>query len=596
MYDINAYIVVIDFETLNKDKGDCRNKDNRIVTTVWKRYYQGRLVGTHKVRGGEYELGELVEDCDMADFVVAHNTRFEIGWLRRCGLDVSKVLFFCTQIGEYVLLGNRKKSLKLDAIAQRRGVGGKLSYISKLIQAGVCPSELDPRHLEMYCEQDVSLTWEVFKQQMEELNELELLPVTYTRNIATPVLVDIESRGMHLDKERVLRVAEEYETKYRESSQQLERYAGGVNFNSPKQVGNLLYDRLGFSELKDRRGNTLRTEKDARKTDVTTIAALKANTKQQRKFLTLLKEHSRLEAALSKNLRFFRAIVEEREECIFYANLNQTVTKTHRLSSTGKPATLAAFPKPKGCQFQNIPREFKLLFSPRIRGWKEGEADAAQLEFRSAVFQGQDEQGIEDIRNGVDVHQRTADTLTDAGEQTTRQDAKSRTFKPLYGGDSGTRAEREYFKAFKERYKGITKTQGSWKDIVESTKRLRIASGLIFYWPDTKWEGSAYRPYLRNTTSICNFPVQSFATADIIPIWVVMVWKELHERGLQSYIINTIHDSIIMEIHPDEVDEVKHIVEVVARDKVLEYLLRVYDVDFNVPLEFEFSSGNYWKE
>jgi DNA polymerase I-like protein with 3'-5' exonuclease and polymerase domains len=395
----------------------------------------------------------------------------------------------------------------------------------------------------------------------------------------------------------VIKANLEYEELYAKNEQALFKYTKGVNLNSPKQVADLLYGGLGFNELKDRRGNPLRSTAGNRRTDLQTISQLKATNKSQREFLKIFAERSKLNAALTKNLRFFRAVVSETDDGIFYANLNQTVTKTHRLSSTGKSVVFKAFNgKSKGIQFQNIPRGFKPLFSARNEGWLIGEIDAAQLEFRVAAFLGQDTQAMEDIKGGVDVHQFTAETLTRAGESTNRQDAKSRTFKPLYGGLSGTSAERTYFESFRHKYSGITAEQERWKTRVEKTKKLRIPSGLIFYWPDTKWEGSDKKPYLRNTTSICNFPVQSLATADIIPIAVVSLYNMLKEQEMRSFIVNTIHDSVIMEVHPDEVEGVERLAEVAFDYSVTSYLKEVYNIDWNVPLEIEAKFGSYWNE
>jgi DNA polymerase I-like protein with 3'-5' exonuclease and polymerase domains len=401
---------------------------------------------------------------------------------------------------------------------------------------------------------------------------------------------------MHLDKQRVYDAYREYDRKFRIAEQALSEFAGGINFNSPKQVAELLYDRLGFSELTDRRGNALRTKGDARKTDSETIVQLKANTKHQREFLALLKERNELEAALSKNLRFFMAVVDETEDSLFYAHINQTITQTHRFSSTGKKVKFKAFDKAKGAQIQNIDRDFKPLFSPRHEGWKIGEGDAAQLEFRVAAFLGQDERAIHDILAKVDVHSFTSQTLTDAGQPTDRQNAKKHTFKPLYGGSSGTKAEQTYYEAFKSKYPGIVDAQEEWKTTVEKTKQLTTATGLIFYWPDTKWEGSAKRPYLKNTTSICNFPVQSLATADIVPVALVICWYMMRAKGMKSFVINTIHDSVVAEVAPGEEEEFKECIEYSFTEGVVNYLKVVYNIDFNVPLETETAVKSFWGE
>lgn len=585
--------VVIDFETTNIDKGDPRNSYNRIISCSIDVYENGTVI---KYYFKENEIvPETIRDiCYSVDYCVAHNAKFEIGWLARLGLDITRIYFFCTMISEYVLAGNRKWNLSLDGIAEKRLKQKKTSLVNLLIKSGVCPSEIPVPLLEKYCKMDTELTNKIFLQQWEELSESNLLNVMWTRCIATPALVDIEQAGMHLDRERVLEENRKYEREYDEISKELSEFAGDVNFNSPKQVAELLYDRLGFSELKDRRGNTLRTDKDGRKTDTATIAALKANNKSQRRFVELYKRRSKVEAALSKNLRFFRAVVTETDDCIFYGNLNQTVTQTHRLSSTGTPVAFKLFDgKRKGIQLQNSPREFKVLYSSRNEGWKIGEIDAAQLEFRVAAFLGQDERAIYDILHGVDVHATTATVLTDAGEPTDRQDAKSRTFKPLYGGLSGTEAERAYFSHFREKYSGITTEQERWKDEVLKTGKLITVTGLIFYWPGTKVSRSGY---VDNTTSICNFPVQSFATADIIPIAVSIKWRIMKALVLESFIVNTIHDSVIEEIHPDEVEIIKEIGTLSFVSGVVDYLKSIYNINFNVPLSVETKIGDYWNE
>lgn len=588
--------VVFDFETTNIDFGDCRDPDNFIVNVGYIWYKDGVVVDEGVLRGNEIELAHspFADAIEGADLCVAHNAKFEYGWLRRMGIDISNILFFCTQIAEYVIAGNRPWRLSLDKIAQRRLGDHKDSLVSLMIKSGINPADIPAEYLDRYCMQDVRLTHEIFKLQKEELLNLNLMGVMYTRMVFTPVIVDIESRGMHLDKDSVIEETIKHEQQLREIDSQLEAIAGGVNWNSPKQVAELLYERLGFDELKDRRGVPIRTEADGRKTDSATIAKLKANNLSQRRFLGIFKERSKVNAALVKNLRFFRGVVEETDDCIFYANLNQTVTKTHRLSSTSKSVKFSMFDKAKGVQMQNIPREFKKLFTAREKGWGIGEVDGAQLEFRVAVFLGQDQKGIDDIVSGTDVHQFTADTLTRAGQETSRQDAKSRTFKPLYGGESGTKAEREYFKAFKEKYGGITNTQERWKDEVERKKMLVTATGLRFYWPDTRWEGTARNPYLRNTTSICNFPVQSFATADIIPISVTILHYLMQLHNLRSFIVNTIHDSSIMEVHPNEVVKLADLAEWSFNQGTKLFLKEVYDIDFNVPLESEPKIGSYW--
>lgn len=571
--------VVTDVETTNIDYGDPNNKDNALIYSSTIHSFGA----TKSVLGSEYKQVEWVDSCETADFIVAHNAKFELGWLKRCGAKADRMLVFDTMIAEYVLLGNRPAPLDLDSVCQRRGIGGKASYVSQLIKGGYPPDDIPLSWLTEYCDQDVRITHELFRQQLAELTERGLLPVFFTRCIFTPVLMEIEARGMQLDQARVEEEYLQTHKKFLEVDRELTEFTGGINPNSPKQVAEFLYDSLGFSELRDRKGDPLRTAAGGRKTDEATITSLKAGNKQQRRFIELYKERNSLDTSLSKYLTKFKECCEN-DNGILTANFNQCRTRTHRLSSSGKKYKI---------QFQNFDRDYKPLFRARKEGWYVGEGDGAQLEFRVAAFLGQDARAIEDIGNRFDVHSFTAATLTDAGQQTDRQGAKSHTFKPLYGGSSGTEAEQRYYQAFKDKYPGITGAQEQWKQEVLKTKQLRTATGLIFHWPDTVVTRSGY---ITNTTSICNYPVQMLATADIIPIAVTYLYHRMVAAELQSFLVNTIHDSAISEVHPDERDVMKELYVKTFTDDVYSYLKKMYGIDFNVPLEADVKFTTYWGE
>lgn len=90
--------------------------------------------------------------------------------------------------------------------------------------------------------------------------------------------------------------------------------------------------------------------------------------------------------------------------------------------------------------------------------------------------------------------------------------------------------------------------------------------------------------------------MQGFATADIIPIALTYMWHAMNDAGLRSFIVNTIHDSVVMEIHPEEVDQVREIGVKCFTECVYTYLKLVYNIDFNVPLGTGFKAGKYWTE
>lgn len=416
-YESNSF-VVLDFETTNTNKGSALSPDNRVVLAVWNSP-QGHCRKTNVQWGNEYDLASLVSDIEQADFLVCHNAKFELQWLARAGLDLSKVRVFDTLIAEYVLNGGITVPLGLGSVASNYGLSTKEPYVDRCIRGGVCPSEIPRSLLERRCIYDVNVTHEVFLKQRQKLIETGQLNVLWTRCILTPVLADIEKNGMALSAERVNAVYEETLLEYNEVHRQLIDYTGGINLNSPKQRAEFIYETLGISELSVR-GKPLRTGSDGRKTDQDTILKLRGKNKKQKDFLTLYAKYANLNAKLTKSLNTYKNCVDNGD--LLLAQFNQTRTKTQRLSSSGLEYSI---------QFQNQPREFKPLFCARNPDWNVAEIDGAQLEFRVAAFLGQDSRAMTDIINGFDVHSYTAQVMTEAGQDTSRQDAKAHTFKPL---------------------------------------------------------------------------------------------------------------------------------------------------------------------
>lgn len=566
---------VLDLETTNKLFGDPRIEDNRLLLTVVKERKSACMYRW----GNVYEIHDVIDYLYSFDFLVGHNIKFDLKWLAKAGLDLRKVLVYDTLIGEYVRYGNRRVELNLGATSVRYGGPSKMPYIDLCIKNGICPSELDKDLVLSRCALDVEQTELVFLQQREYLSSMNQLPVQYTRCILTPVLADIETKGMALDHEEVYKLHAAADTEFKALSLEMDEFTGGINPKSPKQVGEFLYDVLGFDELiHPRSRKPLRTEKGGRLTDSDSLGKLVPRTAKQRTFVTLKKRQSLLSAELDKALSKFKECCDNNH--YLYAQFNQCNTQTHRLSSSGTEYKV---------QFQNLARKNKPLFVPKNDGWLMAEVDGAQLEFRVAAFLGQDETGNYDIDQGSDVHAFTASVITAAGQPTTRQDAKEHTFKPLFGGESGTNAEIAYYKAFREKYVGINSAQESWRDDVLKYKQLKTITGLRFFWPDTKITSTGY---ITNTTAIFNYPIQSLATADIIPIAVTHMWHRM--KDMKSYLVNTVHDSIIAELCPYEVELFSRQAVKAFTEDTYEYLWQVYGIDFNTTLGVGIKIGPKW--
>tara|TARA_R110000868_G_scaffold142853_2_gene360401 strand:- start:1718 stop:2473 length:756 start_codon:yes stop_codon:yes gene_type:complete len=243
---------------------------------------------------------------------------------------------------------------------------------------------------------------------------------------------------------------------------------------------------------------------------------------------------------------------------------------------------------------QNMPRggtfPVKRVFVSR---WKSGrilEADFAQLEFRVAAFLSQDKVAMQEIATGFDVHAYTAKVITDAGQPTTRQVAKGHTFAPLFGasGWGRSKAEAEYYKHFNDKYQGIAKWHSKLGDEAVDDGKITTPSGRQYAFPDVIRRQSGQPTHF---TMIKNYPVQGFATGDIVPIVFLEMDKRL--EPLNSCIVNSVHDSIVVDVHPHEKDDVIQIITDMNNNlnKIIE---EAYNVKMNVPMLLEAKIGSNW--
>lgn len=568
-------ILTLDFEATNLPDGPI-NPDNRLLLAVYS--YDGRVY--HKW-GSEYEQGHLVSLVQKCSMLVAHYAKYELQWLKRCGVDVVPCMVYDTMIGEVVLHANdnRYRDLSLEAMAIRYNTHKKEGYINKLMKAGVCPSEMPPKWLHRRCLMDVMSTIDIFNAQRRQLNETNAWHVMSTRMRTTKVLADIEWNGMCPDKDSVIDEHRSISMQRDVLKKELDQITGGINLNSPPQTAEFLYDILKFDEIKGRDGRPVRTPTNRRKADDATISALKAKTKQQSDFIKLYREYKGLATRLSKILNPLAKCAGADD--ILRFSFKQTTAVTQRLSSAGGKY---------GIQGQNIPRIYKKLFKPRHLGWYIVEVDESQLEFRVAVHQANDSTGKRDIREKVDIHSISAKHLG-----VTRQEAKEFTFKPLYGGTSGTKKQQAYFEHFLCRYSAIKNKQERDQSEVLATKKLTLETGLVLYFPNARMD---HRGDLDHVTrrAVCNYPVQNFASAEILAIALIALWEELKRRSMQSFIINTIHDSIILEVHPDELNDIIELCKWSCVDAVYDRLYEIYGIRFKTDLACEVKHGPRWSE
>ena len=246
---------------------------------------------------------------------------------------------------------------------------------------------------------------------------------------------------------------------------------------------------------------------------------------------------------------------------------------------------------------QNMPRggtfPIKRVFKSR---WVDGhiiEADFAQLEFRTAAFLGDDETAKEEINAGFDVHSYTAEVITKYGQATTRQEAKAHTFAPLFGatGFGRTAAEAAYYKQFTQKYYGIAGWHTELANEVMSTGMVTTLTGRQFKFPDVQRKSNGA---ITHFTAVKNYPVQSIST-DVVQLTLLSVEKILTREKLKSMIVNSVHDSIVIDVYPNEESIVLACIAQ-AEQQLRTSFLHSFEVDFTVPLVIECKIGKNWME
>ena len=254
----------------------------------------------------------------------------------------------------------------------------------------------------------------------------------------------------------------------------------------------------------------------------------------------------------------------------------QCVTATGRLSS-------------RNPNFQNMPRgntfEIRKVVESRFEGGSIIEGDYSQLEFRVAGFLAKDSQAYIDVKEGTDVHSFTASIIG-----CSRQEAKAHTFKPLYGGTTGTPAQQEYYRTFKDKYANVTEWHEELQREAVEKRVISLPSGRQYAFPDARWTNYGTATH---RTSICNYPVQGFATADLLPAALVSLQKKVSDAGIKSVICNTVHDSIVMDAHPDEFDTCVELMKDAMLSLPFETMRR-YGVAYDMPVGIEIKAGKNW--
>ena len=328
------------------------------------------------------------------------------------------------------------------------------------------------------------------------------------------------------------------------------------------------------------------------KTDKHTLNSLipQAQRKGNNIAVEFLQKTSRLNALSTYLDSFIKGIKTwVKPDGILHPEFSQVTTATGRLSSQNP-------------NFQNIPKrgnfELRKALVSRFENGSLLEADFSGLEWRVAADLSRCKTAMDDIINGKDIHRQTASIVyqkpMDKVTSEERTKSKAISFSPLYGA-KGNNAEphiKRYYDDFYQIYTGIKRWHKELTDTVLKTTLVTTPSGREFSFPKVK--------RLRNGgvtghTKILNFPCQSFATADLVPLACYRAYTKFKEENLKSKLVLTVHDSIVVDVYPTEIDKVKEILTW-AMSGLDEELVNRFKYQFALPLDIEMSIGKNWME
>lgn len=366
------------------------------------------------------------------------------------------------------------------------------------------------------------------------------------------VLADMEATGIKVDKEALLAYQKRLETQMDGMEEEIYALAGEkFNVNSPKQLGVILFEKLGLKGGKKT------------KTGYSTAAEVLEKLRTEHPIVEHILNYRQLAKLKSTYADGLLAVMDPMTEKI-YSTFNQTITATGRISST-EP------------NLQNIPvrlelgRELRKVFIPENAEYCFLDADYSQIELRVLAHISGDETLIHAFRHDQDIHRLTASQVFhvpfDEVTPLQRSNAKAVNFGIVYGigafslsQDLGiTRKEAEaYINAYFAKYPKI-------KTYMDETIRTAAEEGYV----STLWHRRRAMPELQSGNFIqrsfgervaMNMPIQGSA-ADIIKIAMVKVHRALREGGYRSRLILQVHDELLIETALEEKEAVAKILK-----------------------------------
>ncbi|MEM9153668.1 MAG: DNA polymerase I [Cyanobacteria bacterium P01_F01_bin.33] len=518
------------------------------------------------------------------------NAKYDRGIFHANGIALAGVVFD-TMLASYVI--NPENSHNLSDQSQRH-LGIVATSYEDLVPKGKTIADIDISAAANYCGMDVHCTYQlvpILREQIEKIPALGHLLLEVEQPLE-PVLEAMEFQGVRIDTEYLQKFSKRLETNLVDIEKQAYESAGETfNLGSPKQLSQLLFEKLELNRKKSRK------TKLGYSTDAATLAKLKGD----HPVIESILEYRTLSKLKSTYVDALPALVHHKTQRV-HTDFNQTVTTTGRLSSSNP-------------NLQNIP--IRTAFSRQIRAafipepdWLLVAADYSQIELRILAHLSQEPVLLETYRNNDDVHSLTARLLLEKNDITPeeRRMGKVINFGVIYGmgaqrfaRETGvSRADAQMFiDRFNKRYPRIF-------DYLKRMEKEAIAKGYVetilgrrryFHFGDR-----ALRSLLGSDPNIidlgalktnrydagllraaANAPIQG-SSADIIKIAMI----KLHEilQPFQARLLLQVHDELVFEMPPAEWEKLETTIQ-----STMENALAL-----SVPLKVEMNSGPNWME
>lgn len=418
----------------------------------------------------------------------------------------------------------------------------------------------------------------IVQKQQQELNDTAMTGLFVDLEMPlSRILADMEKQGIAVNREDLIDLGKEFEAQISKLVSDIYAICGTeFNLNSPKQLGDILFVKLGLPVVKK--------TKTGYSTDAEVLEKLAPYhdaVKLILQYRTLAKLQSTYVEGLLKEIS-----AETGKVHTFY---RQTIAATGRLSSQ--------YPN-----LQNIPirleegRKIRKVFVPSEPGWSILAADYSQIELRVLAHISDDERLKDAFVHDMDIHTKTAmdvfGVTADQVDSNMRRSAKAVNFGIVYGiSDYGlsqnlniSRKEASHFiEQYFDVFKGVRRYMD---DIVVEARKQGYVTTLLErrrYLPEINAKNFNLRSFAERTAM--NTPIQGTA-ADIIKLAMVHMDKALYERGLKSRMLLQVHDELVFEVPEDELELMKKLLP-----EVMEGALKL-----SVPLKAEVSFGSNWYE